>query len=185
MAHIEKFYIVKEKQMGKVFAIADLHLGHKNMALHRGFNSVEEHDSHIIECWNNVVGKKDTVIICGDLTMEKATEYYKLGMLKGIKKVVGGNHDKPQHASKMLEYVSGICGALNYKGYLFTHVPIHTSELRRFRGNIHGHVHEKTIYHSLFGIRLFKDKRYINVSCENINYTPIEINKINQNKFAQ
>ena len=41
--------------------ISDLHFGHKGLALNlRGFNSVEEHDSHIITMWNSVVtNKKD------------------------------------------------------------------------------------------------------------------------------
>lgn len=164
--------------MGKVFTIGDLHLGHKNMALHRGFNSVEEHDNFIITSWNKIVTKKDTVIIVGDLTMEKATEYYKLDLLNGTKKVVGGNHDKPQHAKKLLEHVNGLCGALNYKGYLFTHVPVHPSELSRFRGNVHGHIHAKVICHSFMGFNLFQDKRYINVSCENVDYTPVELTKL-------
>ena len=60
--------------MGNTFIISDLHFGHRNMAFHRGFQSVEEHDQHIIDCWNNVVTKGDTVWILGDISMEKATE---------------------------------------------------------------------------------------------------------------
>ena len=44
--------------MARVFFIADLHLGHTNMALKRGFATVEEHDEHIIEKWNSVVHKQ-------------------------------------------------------------------------------------------------------------------------------
>lgn len=154
--------------MGRVYTIGDLHLGHKNMALYRGFSSVEEHDNHIIDCWNSVVNKKDTVIIVGDITMEKATNYHLLNSLSGFKKVVGGNHDQPQHARKLLEYVNGLCGALKYKGCLFTHIPVHPNQIERFRKNIHGHLHSEII----------DDDRYVNVSCERVNYSPIEINKI-------
>ena len=152
--------------MGNTFIISDLHFGHRNMAFHRGFQSVEEHDQHIIDCWNNVVTKGDTVWILGDISMEKATEYHKLGLLKGYKKVVLGNHDmcKPSHNVEMLKYVNAICGAVTNKskGYILTHIPIHEFELQRFKKNIHGHVHENTI----------SDSKYVNVSCEVINYTP-------------
>ena len=137
------------------------------MAIHRGFQSVEEHDQHIIDCWNKVVKKGDTVWILGDISMEKATEYHKIGLLKGYKKVVLGNHDmcKPSHNAEMLKYVNAICGAVTNKskGYILTHIPIHEFELERFRKNIHGHVHENTI----------NDNRYVNVSCEAVNYTPV------------
>jgi len=43
--------------MSTVRFIADLHLGHINMAKHRGFSSVEEHDEHIVKSWNSVVEK--------------------------------------------------------------------------------------------------------------------------------
>ena len=135
--------------------------------MYRGFESVEEHDQHIIDCWNSVVTKGDTVWILGDISMEKSTEYHKLGLLKGYKKVVLGNHDmcKPSHNTEMLKYVNAICGAVTNKskGYIMTHIPIHEFELTRFKKNIHGHVHKNTI----------NDDRYVNVSCEAIDYTPI------------
>ena len=88
--------------MSVVRFIADLHLGHINMALKRGFNTVEDHDNHIIQCWNSVVSKRDTVFLVGDITMESSEHYYKLDYLNGIKKVILGNHDKPQHIPELL-----------------------------------------------------------------------------------
>ena len=79
--------------MSIVRFIADLHLGHKFMATHRGFASVEEHDEHIITQWNSVVHKRDTTYILGDVTMEKAEQYALLDRLNGAKRVVLGNHD--------------------------------------------------------------------------------------------
>jgi len=151
--------------MSQIYTIADLHLGHTNMALHRGFSSVEEHDKHVIESWNSVINKRDTVWILGDLTMEKATDYYLLDKLLGIKKVVGGNHDMPQHATKLMAHVNGLCGAYKYKGLILTHIPIHPIEIGMFKANIHGHIHEDFI----------DDHRYINVACEAVNYTPQRI----------
>ena len=55
---------------------SDPHFGHKNMAIRRGFKDEFEMNEHIVKCWNSVVSKKDVTYILGDITMEKATEYY-------------------------------------------------------------------------------------------------------------
>lgn len=154
--------------MSKVWAAADLHLGHVNMAKSRGFSTVEEHDEHIIKCWNSVVSKRDTVYLLGDITMETSLHYHKLSRLNGLIRGVGGNHDMPKDCTKLLNYISSISGMIKYKGWVLTHCPVHPSQLYRFRGNIHGHVHSDTI----------KDPRYINVSMEAINYTPVLITSL-------
>lgn len=150
-----------------VFFISDLHLGHENMAIKRGFSCADEMNEHIIGCWNSVVNKKDITYILGDITMERKRDYPLLDLLKGEKIVVLGNHDRRQDVRELLKYVNSIAGMINYKGtHILTHCPIHPSELEyRFKFNIHGHVHENTL----------DDIRYINVSCEAINYTPIKL----------
>ena len=157
--------------------IADLHLGHKNMALHRGFSTVEEHDEYIIKKWNSVVSKRDTTYLLGDLTMEKSTSYHLLDRLNGIKHVVLGNHDRRQDVKKLLEHVDSVAGMIKYKGIFLTHCPVHPMEMDyRIKHNIHGHIHEKVVEYDvkLFGITLFKrvDQRYHCVSCEHVDYTP-------------
>lgn len=159
----------------KVFVISDTHFGHKNMALYRGFNSLEEHDEYIIERWNNVVGKKDVVYLLGDVTMEKATNYEILNRLNGFKKVIMGNHDLGKHSSKLLEYVNSVQSCIKVRGVMLSHIPIHPMELGRFGKNVHGHLHSKFVKR-FFG--LIKDKRYVNVSCEVVDYTPVELNKL-------
>lgn len=151
----------------RVFIISDPHFGHRNIAIKRGFNSVEEHDEHIVEKWNSVITKNDTVWVLGDITMEKAN-YAILDRLKGYKKVILGNHDRPQHIPEMLKHVNSVCGARQLKGFMLTHIPIHVTEIGRFRANIHGHVHSKSI----------DDPRYINVCCEVVDYTPVLIDSL-------
>jgi calcineurin-like phosphoesterase family protein len=148
--------------MSKVFFISDLHLSHNNMAKLRGFESIDEHDNHIVTEWNKVVSKRDIVWLLGDITMEKRTPYPILEKLNGFIRVVAGNHDRPQDMHELLKYVQSVSGMVNYKGFALTHCPIHESEIDRFRGNIHGHVHADTL----------PDHRYINVSAENIDYIP-------------
>jgi len=148
--------------MSKVYVISDLHLSHKNMAIKRGFKDEIEHDDFIINEWNKIISKKDTVWILGDITMEKSTPYSILDKLNGYKKVVLGNHDQPQHIKELLKHVNCVCGMHIYKGFILSHSPIHEIELRGHK-NIHGHVHENSL----------KDDRYINVSCDVTGFKPI------------
>lgn len=171
--------ILKNKKIMSILRfISDLHFGHKNMAERRGFKNVEEHDKYIITQWNSVVNKRDTVWILGDITMQKSSNYYLLNELNGIKKIVLGNHDQPQHIPNLLKYVNKVCGikSLSHKNYskvFLTHCPIHLSELEyRVKYNIHGHVHENSI----------NDNRYINVSCEVIDYKPKTIEELFKSK---
>lgn len=154
--------------MSNVYVISDLHLSHLNMAIRRGFETTEDHDGHIIDSWNSVVNKKDTVWILGDITMERSGPYFLLDKLKGIKNVVLGNHDKPQHIPEMLKYINKVCGSFKYKDCILTHIPIHERELVRYRLNIHGHLHLNTI----------DDNRYVNVSCELLDYKPALLKSI-------
>jgi calcineurin-like phosphoesterase family protein len=146
------------------------------MAKHRGFASAGEQDEFIAQQWNKTVHKRDITYILGDVTMEKAN-YDILDRLNGRKIVVGGNHDKPNHSRKMLEHVDYLAGMVQYKGIFLTHCPVHPMEMDyRIKYNIHGHIHEKVVEVpvKLFGRTIFNrvDRRYICVSCEQVNYTP-------------
>ena len=169
--------------MSNVYIIADLHLGHENMAQHRGFNSAELHDEFIIHQWNSLVNKRDTVWILGDVTMERAKDYQQLGRLNGIKKVILGNHDKPQHVQELLKWVNQVGGIVKYKGAWLTHCPVHPMELDyRVKYNIHGHIHEKKVLknYRIFGKTIFSkpDTRYICVSCEHVDYQPVLLSSL-------
>jgi len=163
--------------MSKVFVISDLHFGHLNMAIKRGFKSSEEHDNHIIENWNSVVSTKDVVWILGDISMEKSGPFVLLDKLNGIKKVVLGNHDMPQHVPELLKHVNHVCSSFTKKNIIFTHIPIHEQEISRFRRNIHGHLHENKITMSFENGTLI-DPRFVNVSCECVNFTPVELSTL-------
>jgi len=163
--------------MSQVRFIADLHFGHKFMAEHRGFESIEAHDEYIIAQWNQVVQKRDVTYILGDVTMEKTDSYPLLDRLNGTKRVVLGNHDKPKHVAELLKYVETVSGMEKYKGIFLTHCPVHPMEMDyRVQHNIHGHIHDKQVMYpiTLFGRKLFEriDRRYHCVSCEQVDYTP-------------
>jgi calcineurin-like phosphoesterase family protein len=146
-----------------VFICSDLHLGHKNLILNkRNFKSVKEHDELIINNWNKVISKRDKVFLLGDISMETHKFYHLLGKLNGYIHLIPGNHENPSHIKYILKYIDKISGSIKYKDFWLSHMPIHPDHLQG-KKNIHGHVHEKTL----------KDDRYINVSMEVINYTPV------------
>lgn len=153
-----------------VFFISDLHLGHENMAIKRGFKNAKEMWQLIKKNWNAVTNKHSVIYILGDVGMEKSSYYHLLSELKGIKYVVLGNHEMRNHIPELLKYVNGVAGMIKYKKKIFlTHCPIHPSELEyRVLHNIHGHLHEKNI----------NDSRYINVSCEMVDYTPRQLSEL-------
>lgn len=173
--------------MSKVRFIADLHLGHENMAKHRGFSSAAEQDEHIVKQWNSVVHKRDLTYILGDVTMESAKFYHILAQLNGRKIVVGGNHDKPAHTKELLKYVDSIVGMVQYKGIFLTHCPVHPMEMKyRIKHNIHGHIHDKLVEQDvrIFGIKIFSrvDRRYCCVSCEHVDFIPKSLEELGINR---
>ena len=83
--------------MSKLFFTADTHFGHENMIKYERcqFASTEDMDATIIKNWNNVVSKRDKVIVAGDVSFynkEKTAEI--IQQLNGKKVLVKGNHDK-------------------------------------------------------------------------------------------
>jgi calcineurin-like phosphoesterase family protein len=151
--------------MNRIFLIGDTHFGHAKIlefeAEARPFTSVEEHDEFLIHNWNETVKPKDTVWHLGDVGFGLDV-FNILPRLHGYKKLVMGNHDR-YPAERYLEHFNGIFGAVKLRDYIMTHVPIHDSQFYRFEGNIHGHLHSKSL----------EDKRYINVSAEVIGLKPI------------
>lgn len=175
--------------MCNVRFIGCLHLGHKWMAQHRGFQDEFYHDEHLIEQWNKVVNKKDLTYILGDVTMETAQYYYQLDRLQGRKIVVLGNHDSVRDVRELLKYVENVAGMIDYKGFCLTHCPIHPAEISFYRGNIHAHIHENKLneveYLSKYGDPGSKvEKTLIKYHCVDaklLNFKPISIDELNKN----
>ena len=165
--------------MSVVRFISDYHFGHEICATKfRGFSSVDEMNEHIIKEHNKIVHKKDLTYILGDITMENSKYYHLLDRMNGRKKVILGNHDMLKDVPELLKYVDGVAAMVKYKGIFLTHCPIHPQELEyRVSRNIHGHLHEFNVTKNIVeGTRdtngKIKDSRYINVSCEQVNYQP-------------
>ena len=148
-----------------VFVTSDTHFGHKKIFLFepeaRPFTTVEEHDDELVYRWNNTVKKHDTVWHLGDVLFGEES-FETLKRLNGVKKLVMGNHDQ-YPIEKYVEHFSQIYGAAKYRDCVFTHVPVHPGQLRRFKANVHGHLHSKTL----------DDPRYLNACVEHWNLAPV------------
>ena len=163
------------------FVISDLHLGHEGILKYRTqFKTIEEHDNFIINNWNSIVTPQDKVYVLGDVCWKKK-DLEKIELLNGKKILIAGNHDI-LGAKNYLKYFRDVRGLGKKGDYWLSHAPIHSSELRNCK-NIHGHLHNKNIMnpyddYSCHDDHLYPDIKYINVSCEQVNYTPVEIKGI-------
>lgn len=165
------------------FLISDTHFGHKNIlsfkrndgtSLRPAFNSIEEHDEFLIDNWNKVVSPTDKIYHLGDVGFYNVSKLLEImSRLNGRKVLIKGNHDN----LKLSQYAQCFSDVRAYHvldKFVLSHIPIHPESVTRWKGNIHGHLHANTL----------DDSRYINVSCEQINYTPIsfeELKKMNEN----
>lgn len=172
--------------MSQVRFIGCLHLGHRWMAAHRGFQDSFYHDEKVIDTWNQTVHKKDLTYILGDITMETDEHYYQLDRLNGRKIVVLGNHDMKEHVRTLLKYVETVAGMVDYKGFCLTHAPIHPNEVNFYRGNIHAHIHGNELHEVHMSSR-YKDSnsiilptlhKYYNVDAHKIDYRPKTIQEL-------
>ncbi len=170
--------------MSQLFVIGDTHFGHRKIWSEfeheaRPFNSQDEHDEALIDRWNSVVKKRDVVWHLGDFAKEDCKNVSEvLQRLAGRIKMVLGNHDN----GRAMEYQQGgvkLYGPTKLSGgVLLSHIPVHPSCLgHRFKVNVHGHTHSKRVQLrevGLIGEVIIKDDpRYINVSAEQNDLTPI------------
>lgn len=155
-------------KVSRIYITSDLHLGHKLISGLRGFNSLEEHDEHVLDTLNSMVSPKDTLWILGDLLFQPGTKLALLRRIPGNVKVVLGNHDglRPDVYASLGFRVYG--AAYGKQGILFTHIPVHPGQKDRFSLNVHGHLHDKVI----------PDPWYFNVCLEQNNLKPFNIEEI-------
>lgn len=143
------------------YVIADLHFIHEKVAALRGYNSVGEHDKELVDRINSVVRPNDTLIIAGDVTGGGSAGISVLDQIKcRNRRLVGGNHEG--NLARYAQYFISMHACFIRSHFIITHIPVHTSCMR-WQGNIHGHTHEKSI----------ADSRYLCISAEQINMTPI------------
>lgn len=169
--------------MANVFLISDTHLGHlgsikwlreDGITRVREFNDIDEMNQLMIDNWNKEVKPEDKVYHLGDVVINR--KYLSImGALNGHKVLIKGNHD----IFKLNDYAQYFYDIRAYHvldKFILSHVPIHPDQIRRFKGNVHGHLHEKVVLDKDNVI----DVNYKSVCVEQINYTPVELSVIQQ-----
>lgn len=158
--------------MRDIWVISDTHFGHRNIIgyCNRPFADENEMNEAMIERWNSVVKDGDIVYHLGDVYFGEQGRI--LHKLKGRKRLVIGNHDvgKDQYLLQNFNKIMAWRMFPEY-GLLLTHVPVHPNSLFKVSKNVHGHIHNQ----------LIDDERYVNVSVEQINYTPVHIETLKVN----
>lgn len=164
--------------MSNIFLVADTHFGHKGVTQflradgvtkERPWDNVEEMDEALVKNWNKVVGVKDKVYHLGDVVINRKALKI-LSRLNGEKVLIKGNHDLFR-LEEYTPYFKDIRGSHPLAGFILTHIPIHPNSLSRWEGNIHGHLHSNIVTLSDGS----PDTRYMCLSVEHINYTPISL----------
>ena len=152
-----------------IFLISDTHFGHANIIQYceRPFADEHEMDEIMVERWNTVVRPCDHVYHLGDVAMRRQAMDVILPRLNGHLRLVRGNHDIFR-TKDYLKYFDEIYGIRVLDNWLMTHIPVHPESLGRFKGNLHGHIHNNSSYPGA----------YINLSVEQINYTPVALETI-------
>lgn len=163
--------------MSNTFLISDTHFGHANILtflkkdgtlLRQGFKDIKDHDLELIKRWNSVVNKNDKVYHLGDIGLSNFPYIKRVfEALNGTKVLIKGNHDNFK-LSQYAQIFKDVRATHVLDKFVLSHVPIHPDSLDRWKGNIHGHLHENKI----------NDLRYINICVEHINYTPVSFEEL-------
>lgn len=142
----------------KIWFVGDTHLGHDKDFIwaNRGFASVQEHDTKIIENWNKYIAPEDEVYHLGDVMLGNDKHGLEcLKQLNGHIHLIRGNHDTDNRVElfKQCENIVEIVYAteLKYKKYYFflSHYPAVTANYdddkpwAKHLMNIHAHTHQR------------------------------------------
>jgi len=147
-----------ENCKNKLWITSDLHFCHDKEFIWgpRGFKSVKEMNTAIVENWNSVVDKEDHVIVLGDLMLNNNEKgLYLLKQLKGTLHLIRGNHDTDARVQEYIkcynvwERIVPYADTIQYNGYNFylSHYPTLTSNhdknkpLNKQIINLCGHLH--------------------------------------------
>lgn len=155
--------------MSVVYVTSDWHFGHSGItdAFRTQFGSLEQMENHIMDNTLDIIRKRDVLYCLGDMSFTR-DGLKKIDKIPCRKILVRGNHDTLSTWDYMGVF-DEIEGAIAYKGYFLTHIPIHPSELYR-RKNIHGHCHRGGP----------DGPSYFNAILEFNNYKPVSMQEVNR-----
>ena len=163
--------------MSKRFVVADTHFGHAGVCKFlrddgtklRPWDDPIQMDVDMVELWNETVGPKDTVYHLGDVVINRKA-LPTLGLLNGRKILIKGNHDIFR-LEEYTKYFEDIRAYHVVDDLIFSHIPVHSGSKGRFRGNIHGHLHQRRVLLPDGTV----DPWYLCVSVEHTDFKPVEL----------
>lgn len=166
--------------MPSVYLIADTHFGHKGVCHFlrpdgtklRPWDNADDMDKEMVTRWNATVKPTDKVYVLGDAVINRKA-LVTFSLLHGDKVLIKGNHDifKPKDYAGIFRDIRAYHVMA---GYLLSHIPVHPHSLERWNGNIHGHTHAGVVLDS-YGK---PDVRYLCVSAEHQNFTPLLFERV-------
>lgn len=177
--------------MSNRFLISDTHFGHTNTwqkftlpdgSPLRPFTSTEEMDETMVDNWNRVVRPQDTVYHLGDVVIARRN-LETVKRLNGRKILIRGNHDifkDKDYYEAGFEQIHGV--RVFVDKFILSHIPLHPDCVgERFKRNVHGHLHGNRImtkYEAGGWSQDIPDPRYLSVCVEQINFTPISFDEV-------
>ena len=169
-----------------IYIIADHHFYHQNILNYtrKEFNNLEEMNEFILKKHNETINHEDIVIFLGDFCFKTNHILDLLTKMNGHKYLVLGNHDSKDLIRKYpsLGFEGIFTMPIKIKDNYLSHEPLLNEErndltfqliTKEFKTknalNYHGHIHDTII----------NKPNYHNVTCENLNYKPIFLEKTN------
>lgn len=179
--------------MRNIFFWSDPHFHHTRIIelAKRPFTTAEEMEDELVRRHNSVVKPGDSSYCLGDFSiLRKKREYpevVRVGKrLNGDLRLILGNHDHcpvTVYLEAGFEKIYGVWGGIDH--LLLSHIPIHPTDMGRFRACLHGHIHGHASPPPVVGRPPEFEEQdqlvrpYLNMSVENINYTPVSLDEIN------
>lgn len=167
-----------------IYFTSDTHFHHNNIIKYcnRPFNNINDMNNTIINNWNTVIKKEDTVYHLGDFCLSNDDEIKNTyNLLNGHIILIRGNHDrKPVKfyeniGFKVLTHAPIILD--EYK-LMLSHVPLPDTKIKDEYINLHGHIHNKKISQDY--PKNYSEKTHINLSVDVTNFKPISLDEINK-----
>ena len=176
-----------EVRMAQTWVISDTHFNHAAILTFkdyagkppRVFDNVNQMNECMMDNWNSVVSPTDTVYHLGDVLFgHDKSDWLEANFTKlhGKKHLIMGNHDNPKFLAPYFKSMA-LWKDMSDIGLLLSHTPQHESTLaesHRFGDqpivNVHGHIHSNPS----------PEGSYKNVSVEQINYTPINLDQLTE-----
>ena len=176
---------------GRTWVYSDPHFYHGNICKFesspgvklRPWDDAEQMTEDMIQWYNEIVDDGDRVYILGDVAFTPDKFRSAMSRLKGRRVLIPGNHEPRRFDKVCYDLGIEVRGYVVKKGFIMSHIPIHTGSLSRWSINIHGHTHSNQVKNMSGRHELqSNDERYFCACVEQTNFRPILLDDILKQK---